>query len=269
MIFPLQIFLEARDNQEEGENIFGQVRSHDDTSNWLKLTPQEGYERPANLFCSQGPATIMNGCEVLLPCPQIKIILLHGALQVADQAIYFAEKSANFFFEIFSGSNFGPRVTEFSKSFALRDDTANAVSDFVSSDNVHQLIFLLRMEVNLAQISEPKYVCRMCLPPMYRFYSLHTRCRQHFFGEQRGQSHGGSIGGLVSTANLHRPKMLRYGRTAGLVRLPRSKGVFDERRLWAGCVIGLRSVSSNRNIACICGPTHMSTDRFAQAGDLP
>ena len=95
----------------------------------------------------------MNGREVLLPCPQIKIILLHGALQVADQVVDFAEKSANFFFEIFSGRNLASRVTEFSQPFALREDTANAIPDFVSSDKVHQSIFLLGIEVNLYQIS--------------------------------------------------------------------------------------------------------------------
>ncbi|WP_301046244.1 hypothetical protein [Vannielia sp.] len=71
---------------------------------------------------------------------------------------------------------------------------------------------------------------------MKSFYSFRSQCVQHLFGEQNEQSHESSIGGLVGTANFNRPKMLRCGRRAGLVRLHRSKGVFDERQEWAGSV---------------------------------
>jgi hypothetical protein len=51
-----------------------------------------------------------------------------------------------------------------------------------------------------------------------------------FFDGEAQASHGGSIGGLASANNFNRLKMLRHEPMAGLVRLPRSKGIWDERQ---------------------------------------
>lgn len=51
-----------------------------------------------------------------------------------------------------------------------------------------------------------------------------------FFDGKAQASHRGSIGGLASANNFNRLKMLRHERMAGLVRLRRSKGIWDERQ---------------------------------------
>jgi hypothetical protein len=51
-----------------------------------------------------------------------------------------------------------------------------------------------------------------------------------FFDGRAQASHGGSIGGLASANNFNRLKMPRHERMAGLVRLRRSKGIWDERQ---------------------------------------